>query len=363
MTNAGLSTRLTTEYVADCKMYSTSAVTADLECYECDSGYVLSVNKRQCYAESLDTGCAVFANDQDVSGCNACKTDTDSIYSLTITGAKKTCRVVSKDNCIEGAESTDASAKCGKCAPGYYLDATDNSCKAGVVSNCDYHTDVATCQDCASGYTRVTGLSNADGFGEFVSRDYCYPNVQNLGCDNDQTLTITAERMSVTCNVCDALANRTMVVAKAEEAPLQQDHLCAPFTPITNCATYHVATDADRTQNADATNFQCATCNSDYYVGGLISNQCVQRTSKFTDNCQVTNNTADECVECESGFYLNNNDKTCVKQPDGVTGCLSWNTSFTAATDTTAASFTSYFCVVCDTTNYTYDEANRTCVE
>lgn len=130
------------------------------------------------------------------TGCAKCKFEGETFYSRTLVANKHTCKTVNIEHCIKGIESgTDSTAQCSRCAPGYWL--KDNKCLLSVIKNCKVHgTEETLCVECQPNFNLLSSINNnipdidLGNASNQINRHYCMPIINNLGCDNNQILSV-----------------------------------------------------------------------------------------------------------------------------------------------------------------------------
>lgn len=118
--------------ISRCNIYS-----SDFTCFECDSGFVLSSDKKACNSGNASLNCDKF---KDQTTCETCKTGSYLSGSVCI----------AIQNCAQTSGSS-----CTVCQSGYYLE--NNICTSvantELIPNCSNYGTDKKCLACADGYT------------------------------------------------------------------------------------------------------------------------------------------------------------------------------------------------------------------
>ena len=96
------------------------------------------------------------------------------------------------------------------------------------------------------------------------------------------------------------------------------------YSPIDNCKDYESYLD-----NNNEVKIRCKECNDKFELNKYY--RCI-KIKNFLPNCLKTNENIDnlECLECESGFDLidNNCIEKTVSEDDKIEGCLNYETKY-----------------------------------
>lgn len=328
-------------------------------CQQCESGFYIKDGLCKALGDSSIDGCASY--NADLSQCLACdagkfvkanvceaitKVDNCSLYSQTI------C-----DSCSVGYlhernyySSADMNAKlaheivlnqqlnvdrvmpplpsvciqqniqhcltyvnfsfCGKCMPGYYLDAERNCSENpdNEIPNCETYSDEETCSECTKEF--------------FLGSNKCHPRTMVDHCEDyevNSSVCVKCDDMHFLQSSGAASSCEERVLSKhiefcekrapsADECAMCRDRFLATSDNlacrfhIENCNTYvgntNFATDVLR----------CDICENGFYATadkGACKPQDII-------NCHTYKPNENECVECNNGFYFNGTDDECV---------------------------------------------------
>lgn len=192
---------------------------------------------------------------------------------------------------------TDLSVQvCLQCAPGYFLES--NFCQASNVTHCHDHANSLLCNRCERGFLPLL-IAN--------TTSYCMPDDASLHCAAYDLPALQARR--VECKICqpDFVLTRSYTDSLSDR--------CLKFTTVPTCVSYRPALSiANQT-------FVCDGCDDKHF---LFNNTCVVRKN-FIINCHRYNSTNDECLTCNEGFYIAEDNNSCVPFPTGIEGCESYS--------------------------------------
>ena len=247
-------------------------------CVQCEDGYSFN-SKNEC--EKCANGCKECDLSNDYETCLTCY----SSYYLLNGKCSKTL--------IHCTEYVADKPLCQKCDPGYYLNGTN--CAEIPVKNClEYKNETNMCEKC---------------YGSLLYDKNNAKCVEGKGIDHcKEYLNLTS------CSVCE------------DGYYLDNKHHCSQCSK--NCIKC-------------TTNDKCSECKDGYYVGANKicqectaeeKHSCYKETSLQACNtcnskcmyndglgiceeshCEVYEKTTDYCVQCENGYVLNSDWKSCFK--------------------------------------------------
>ena len=121
-----------------------------------------------------------------------------------------------------------------------------------------------------------------------------------------------------TCNSCTQPHRIPLTINVPSAQTDMIDNACFPFNAVSNCEEYLVDS------KLEDSNFSCTQCSNQYFRERL-GYTCTERTN-VPANCQTYDLSEDKCLVCENNSYINNDGTACIDYPDGVVGCIAYNT-------------------------------------
>lgn len=262
-----------TTYISNCKNYG------DTFCFACESGYVMSVDKKNCVAQDAYPFCDTV--DTTARQCTVCR----SGYVLV----QGQCEKPAIPFCL--LYNSDGSSKqiCVRCEAQYRL--VQNSCIPGEVRNCELFDTMGACVNCLRGFV-LTRLKTTQ---------YCMPLSVNLNCAVAKTSLGSPPLLE--CTECQPNFGLSI--------PTVQPQICLSLNNVNNCETY------SNSNELGSSFFNCTQCKSDYFLHD--NGSCMLRT-RNTTNCAANKTDGDYCAECNAAYMLSTN-KTCRPAPAGILNC------------------------------------------
>ena len=260
-------------------------------CARCDTGFYL-LNKPtntlnninpdaqlafQCVPRLQNQICKLFS---PISPhCQQCQPNMQLSEStqLCIVYNDPNCEIVSSDK-----------FECFKCHHDYYFQPTGAAkCVKHSIAHCaEYQTNSNICKQCVNKYFLYTPQSNNNS--NSISSPFCLPYTPVLNC----------ETYSSNTDGCSSCAKGHYLSANS----------CSPSPDgLPYCRQL------DHEQNLLSTNFKkCKVCSRDYFLNS--ESQCIEAPNKYS-NCQIYQFKSDvpHCQQCNLGFYLSVDRKTCAK--------------------------------------------------
>lgn len=265
-------------------------------------------------------------------------------------------------NCLETKRFED---KCASCIPGFYF-SEQGVCSAITVQNCDIPSlRENKCVQCSSGFYNDNGVCR-QYLVRFCERpdpteDKCYI------CKEGYYLNLSGQCEIYTKTGCLGYVPNKDRCASCQGGFYMQDGKCGAYT-VMNCRLHDPFDDACLScqtgyylSGAECVKFtvkncdtwspnsdRCLTCKKEFYLEGFDcksytisncmeyhpkANMCVKcsgdnyfrnglglcQLSTIVPNCSVYAEYLDECVACNTGYFLE--DKMCVINPQGVFRC------------------------------------------
>ena len=363
------------------------------ECLTCEAEFFKNTN-----GECLpNTGqkCKTFKVNDD--GCADCG-DMHVLSGLhCVVNSAKYCKTFASDE-----------HRCDTCWSTFIKDTADDLiCKSNAALNCTNFQSVnQQCLSCSEGHYLSTGSacvkSTASGCKSFVSQqNRCELCMEGYVREGDNCVaqhvphcSLYLEDVINSCEICDVLYHRVKVDNKYEchkntnlecrkylvnqddcdecivgYADLQHDKtvICKSHT-AQNCGQYQLRNNAcvvcleNAYQNSenggyftcetrkilDCAEFKldadaCSVCKSDKFM--VSSGSCSIWTE--VEHCLAYSKTENECIECNTGYFIDSEINQCEANPKGLVGCVAY--------DATQS------CVKCDARHF-LDNADLKCV-
>ena len=256
-------------------------------CNGCKSEFRLIEDGSKCISKSIEVGCQVYANNE--TGCIQCEEGYTTFNSK--------CFLNNIANCVDYSVESNK-LTCLTCANTYYI--LDGKCLSGEVDNClEYYStgDPSACKTCQDKYALFYTSEN---------KAIC------LNFDNDSQRTYCNKWNTLTygekfyCSECQF--GYTLV----ENLNLSEfsNNVCIGPVKMINCLRYDIQSEPKNSS------YKCVECVDGYYVNKGI---CSKRVT--ISQCVSFVIDEDLCQGCNSGYFLADDQKSCVAFPQGIQGC------------------------------------------
>ena len=343
----------------NCQIYESRT-----ECKTCDENTHYVNSSKTCSAYSDDLNCETF--DPNADKCLTCNSGFHlSTLSKCIEPPKDpNCETLSGETCTE-------------CKEGFYLDDNDKLCKLNNAENCEVKSKTENkCESCLKKFWMNS--DNQDKCEENTPVDFCVEYSQTEDeCESCETIKKLVDGKCVTqpliiedClhyddnNVCDECEEYKMLSNNDCVDGETTDCLKYNIKECKECVSGHYLTDSkqctDYSDDLNCATFdkekdECLTCPTDYTLNGakkcvadtvtnpgcktpgntvstctecepefIINNgKCDLRTA---ENCDSVKESVDECENCKSGFYMDQDDSNKCKELTTVFGCAVYHT-------------------------------------
>ncbi|KAL4512337.1 hypothetical protein ABPG72_005339 [Tetrahymena utriculariae] len=276
------------------------------DCKKCKQGFYLNDNQI-CQECSVPNCISCQTNNQS---CDICKSN--YVFDLQSNQCLQKCpenSFVQKDSnqryfcqqCIQNCQQCSNSTECQQCKPSFYVDKSNNNTCSQCIENCiNCNSNSNSCDQCQLNYYFIPKLNKC---------------IQQCPLQYFDSIDTSERLVCQQCiNNCDSCKNSSQCEKCSESFYLRLDtYQCVNKCPygyslkgtscikcISNCQT---CSDMN----------SCEQCRQGYYLNS--DKQCV---SCQVNNCDVCQDTSNQCQVCSLGFILSLNQSSCIKQcPDG----------------------------------------------
>ena len=269
-------------------------------CDKCNEDNTLCQSCENCYYPDKNGGCS-YINNCEISYNGECLKCVDNFILIGESNSFKLCKsTLSTD--LKNCKSIDkTNGLCQSCEEGYYLNKGDKKCSN--IENC-YESSYGKCKKCNSGYY----LNKKDE--KCLLQDnqlyHCQETIDGKNCDKcDIDYYLDKGGKCVSTNYCSKSENFKCVECLSNYYLTENGEECSTEK---NCFS------------ADKELGYCTSCKSNYYLD-LSKKECIlnDKDNEF-NHCKKAN---DKCIECESGFYLADDNKctitkNCAEANEGV---------------------------------------------
>ena len=192
------------------------------------------------------------------------------------------------ENCFDN-KCDNETLKCESCIDGFYSDKCEKSCWANFCKKCDRET--GECLECDSDY-------NLEG-------KYCCDSFCNK-CDNGGCLECKSlAKYGKDCSDCPKNCESENIEGRICDQESGKCNLCIKDKKGSECnEDCNEGCDTDK-KNCEQDSGKC-DCKKRFY-----GETCNEECDKHCENCNDENG---ECYECESGYYVDLNDKKICNQ-------------------------------------------------
>ena len=201
---------------------------------------------------------------------------------------------------------------CEECEDGFFREDEGRKCTKSLVSNCKVAVSLRKCTTCKDEFILF----------EQNNYDYCYPMDSDYYCKSATISNNVEYGASIKCNSCQF--SNDIIVSDIGESIKS---ICLVYHKSENCKTHSV------TQFLETSSFHCIECEDGYFYD-QNAEKCTQRKNKLSD-CITYNKTEDKCSVCTESTFQEDLGKKCKTFPIGIVGCINY-TSPTTCTNCTS---------------------------
>ena len=247
--------------------------------------------------------------------------------------ATKKC--VSVVNSVTDCLAYSADKVCSKCANNKYFDSATSTCVTVNLTGCAYYLTPSTCYACSSGYF-LTAAKICTAITATKSNCLVYSAVDACGtCATNYFVEAGACVKSDDAN-CAIPTSKTVCKTCKANFYLDSSSVCKAVTAITDCIEYSAIKTCTKcvmgkypsstkdscvsypnnskcSSTTTLSSPVCGMCTLGYSLSG---NSCTEVTlTGVSAGCAITNEAADACLACKSG-YTHKDDGSCVVNSD-----------------------------------------------
>lgn len=318
-----LTTAPASKFIANCVRYQNSNIDTQsfvffypragqvdpsnkLKCEICKSGFVVNSVQDTCVSSTL-TNCLRLEGSVATT-CEKCVSTHRLVAKVCVATVIANCQKY-----LATATTNQATDTCSTCNDGFVLADNLLSCTEGTIAFCAGYSDSLprVCLTCKSGYALL--ITN--------TVRYCYPIPPTSNCDIWQNVAHNSGLTHATfsCARCVNTTGTAFGLRSWDHLPaLILPSSCLPFQQITNCVSYNQGK-----LMIVLNDFKCTKCTTTHYLV-TTTGLCAVRVNN-SPNCETFTTAADTCQTCKSGFYLSADAFTCIQNPPGIAGCLTYS--------------------------------------
>ena len=318
-----LTTAPATKFIANCVRYLTQnndaqsfvffyprAGQADpagnkLKCEICKSGFVVNSAQDACVSSTL-TNCLRLEG-AVATTCEKCVSTHRLVAKVCVNAVIANCKTY-----LATATVNQAIDQCSVCNDGFVLADNFLTCTEGTIAFCaQYSGTPRVCNSCKAGYSLL--ITN--------TVRYCYPIPASSNCEiwHNAAHNSGLTHSTFSCARCINTASAAYGLRSWDHLPtLIPPTSCLPFQQIANCVEYNQGK-----LMITLNDFKCIKCTTNHYLV-TTTGLCALRVNN-SPNCMTFTTAADTCTTCNSGYYLSANAFTCVQNPPGIAGCLTYS--------------------------------------
>ena len=310
-------------------------------CLQCKKDYFHNVHERKCVfltETQRVENCLVHLN---IGQCMACK----SGYFLGVPGVvndpAQFLKCLPANPVIENCFSYNGKS-CVICKEGYIPNHSNSACIADPRESACLNYSYVKCRSCSQNY-----IYNPNAFIKTLIDSIPIPGFTPLleTLSNTQ-IELTKLSEQITCNIpkpdhCESAHIETGTCIVCESGYYLSNNLCVifPDNKIKNCQEYLTKNQCrlcdedyfidaggckaitenqkiDFCERYDSSSLEvdCLLCEANYFLNEGICEIRLISVPDLIENCEKNHPSADECLECESGYVLTNSNRECRKE-------------------------------------------------
>ena len=343
------------------------------KCYTADTGPICTgcSNNYYSYENECIKGCTTSLYTYRCKTCNPdnpnqCGSCNEEYYLATDDEYKTFCySCISKIQYCKNCFGTIDRATCTECKKGYFLNTNKNRCEdlcgkypADHCRECNHDTN--ECKVCYDGYYLPSDANYKFKCESCPFRcKKCHESNKQIVCTsckdgeypgyNDKNEIVSCNNKCVedkySCNICDPITNDCVSCPDGYYIPTDalsknKCKSCYDVSKKTNC----------KVCKGTSEKIECIECKENYVLYGDKISCPYYRCVDGTENCKKCDSSKNQCITCNSGYYLPSDDNLkliCKKCSDIDPNC-----------EECEGSFSSINCIKC---KYRYQISNGSC--